>query len=46
MSTREKFLSDILHDMSIEELEILQSRVLPMIIKARKQLKRNDNTSR
>lgn len=45
MSTREKFLSDILHDMSIEELEILQSRVLPMIIKVRKQLKRDDRNT-
>jgi hypothetical protein len=35
---KDKFLSDILHDMSIEELKILQSRVLPMIIQAREQL--------
>jgi hypothetical protein len=38
----DKILADVFHEMSIEELELLQNKVLPLIIKERKFRKEED----
>jgi hypothetical protein len=42
VNKEEILLTDILHEMTIQELEILKDKILPLIIASRKNLEKNN----